>query len=422
MLPPRILVWLAAAWAVTLLATSAVLAQTGPSVEVYTSSTPTGPRLLPFERLPFRVTVSVEGGYDTNVGTSSGDDLGTFFSSASVALSYGFGTERTRATLSWATHATYYSNDYGDSFDVDPQSALQLSLSHAVSERLNLNAGIYAYYGIEPDFYTGVGENRRSGNFFHTADSFSASYQWLERFSTVTTYTLGILEYEDDGLGSALNRIDNGLSQQFRFMLLPMTTLIADYRVFFADYDTEGRDATSQFFLVGVSQTLGPRTQGSVFGGAQVRTSDEEDTDQSSPFFSANLGFVVGEKTYLSWNAQYSIVEANAFEASSSDSFSTGLQLSYAITPRISSTLSAYYRHDEYTGRETLFFDPTQQVFFFARPSFAEDTLDFGLNLSYSITPRLSASAGVHYTNVSSELSLRPYSRARYSGGLSYSF
>ncbi|HEX8679032.1 MAG TPA: outer membrane beta-barrel protein, partial [Chthoniobacterales bacterium] len=254
-----------------------------------------------------------------------------------------------------------------------------------------------------------------------TADSIAASYTWLERFSTVSSYAIGVLNYDDDTRAQALNRFEHNFSQQFRFLLLPMTTLIGDYRVGIADYETGGRDAFSQFFLAGVSQTIGPRLQGSLFAGAQLRSSDLEEEASFSPYASASLGFVAGEKTHLTWSAQYSTEESNVIESSGRTSFSTGLQLSYGITPRIGSSISAYYRHDENTLPDAIGFDPDQGFFIITR-TFAEDALDLSLNFSYSITPRLSAGAGMHYTEVWSDFSTRPYTRARYSGGLTYSF
>src|SRR3954451_9761450 len=422
--------------AATLIIAAQVEAQDGPAVQVFTSSNGGGaPVLMPLEQLPVGVSVSVSAGYDTNVGTTSVNDQGSFYSSASLGLTYSFGTERTRVNLNWGTGITYYDNGAGAGFnDYQPDTSLSMSISHQVSERLTLNSGIYAHFGIEPDFASGAGENRRSGNYFYTSDSISASYQWLERLSTVTTYSIGILKYEDEAQSALLDRSDHGISQQFRFLLLPMTTLVAQYGFNLSTYDQDntvtindgmlqsGRDSRSHSFSLGVEQTLGPRLQGSLHAGAQLFSSDQEVGDTWSPYGSGSLSFVVGEKTSLTWTAQYSTQVANISGASSRQSFSSGLQLSYAVTPRISSSLSAYYSHSDYKGQRLLFFDPTRFIIFFAQPSFTEDTFDFGVNLSYSITPRMSANFDAHYSDASSGESFRPYSRARFSGGISYSF
>ena len=46
-------------------------AQSGPAVQIFTSTLPGGgTRLMPLERLPLQVTVSANIGYDTNVDTN----------------------------------------------------------------------------------------------------------------------------------------------------------------------------------------------------------------------------------------------------------------------------------------------------------------------------------------------------------------
>src|SRR5881409_627216 len=67
----------------------------GPAVQVFTSSSSSsssssngggGPVLMPLERLPVGVSLSVSAGYDTNVGTTSANESGSFYTSASLAL------------------------------------------------------------------------------------------------------------------------------------------------------------------------------------------------------------------------------------------------------------------------------------------------------------------------------------------------
>ena len=56
------------------------------------------------------------------------------------------------------------------------------------------------------------------------------------------------------------------------------------------------------------------------------------------------------------------------------------------------------------------------------QPGSSEDTIDVALNLQYAVNPRLSITAGYHFTEVLSDLQIQSYSRSSFSGGLSYSF
>src|SRR5947209_11060827 len=118
-----------------LLATRAV-AEDGPSVQVFTSGNPgVGPIFMPFERLPVGVSLGIESGYDTNVGTNSSNEQSSFYSTASLGLSYSFGTERTRIGLTWGTSLTYYADGVNNGFgNYDPDTALHMTISHGVSE------------------------------------------------------------------------------------------------------------------------------------------------------------------------------------------------------------------------------------------------------------------------------------------------
>ncbi|MDQ6626495.1 MAG: transporter, partial [Verrucomicrobiota bacterium] len=249
-------------------------AQDGPAVQIVTAGSPGsggGPAFMPLERLPVGISLSTSVGYDTNVGTSSGNERPSFYSSAGVNVSYSFGTERTRASFNWAVGTSYYSDGVNGSFGhYEPDSSLNTTISHLVSERLSLSASIHAKYSQEPDFAAALGENRRSGNYFSTSDSISASYQWLERFSTVTSYSIGIISYEDEPLSTALNRYDHSISQQFRFLLLPLTTVFGQYGFSTALYDSGNRNSYSHVFSVGIDQTLGPRLHGSLSAGGQL--------------------------------------------------------------------------------------------------------------------------------------------------------
>jgi hypothetical protein len=409
----------------------AAAAGQGPDVQIMTESNPGststavsnsgGPLLMPVERLPFGVSLNVNAGYDTNVATSV-TDQGSFYTSASLGVTYSFGTERTRVNTSWGASLTYYADDAGSGFGhTQPDSSLNLSISHQVNQRLTLNSTINLHYGIEPDFTSGATENRRSGNYFYTGDSISASFQWLDRVSTVTSYSIGILRYEDEPLSSFLDREDHSISQQLRFLVLPMTTVVGQYGFSASVYDLGARNFYSHTVSLGLEQTLGPRTQGSLSIGAELY-STEQTGDSFSPYASGSLSFALGEKTSLSWSAQYSTQEANIVEASTRKNFSTGLQLSYALTPRISASLSGSYNHSDYKGQKVLLFDPERFIIFYAQPAFTEDSFDAGVNLGYNISPRMSGNFGAHFTDVESDLSERPYSRLRFSAGLGYSF
>jgi hypothetical protein len=93
--------------------------------------------------------------------------------------------------------------------------------------------------------------------------------------------------------------------------------------------------------------------------------------------------------------------------------FRTGLQLSYGLSARISSTLAGYYHHDENQG-----LNGTGA----AQPGFSEDSFDLSLNVRYAISGRFTFDVGIQHSEVTSGQTSRDYTRNRYSAGLTFNY
>ncbi len=150
----------------------------------------------------------------------------------------------------------------------------------------------------------------------------------------------------------------------------------------------------------------------SLRGGAEFRQF-ENFNERTSPYGEATLNYSLGARTTLSWTNRYGLDQPDVPGAASRTTFRTGLNASYAITPRIISSLTFFYQHDENDG----IFTPTSLV-----PSFNEDSLDIGLGLRYEINRNFAALAGYNHTEVLSDITLREYARNRYYLGLNATF
>ncbi len=364
-----------------------------------------------FARSPFRISVSVREGYDDNVNTSSINRTGSFFTDGSVDFDYKLGNARTQLALrAFGGLTYYYTNTLGQDYDIT--SGFSLTVSHQATPRLGLAASVYLAYQSQPDFNSGFGINRRSGNYFYTANKFSVSYQWAPKFSTVTSYTLGALYYDDSSIALYEDRLIHTFGNEFRFLVLPTTSLVAEYRYQIVDFDTDPRDSVSHFFLGGLDHSFNPRFNISVRAGVEFREF-EDFGERTSPYAEATLNYALSERSTLSWNNRYGLDQPDVPGAASRHSFRTGLRLNYAFTPRFSSIVSIYYQHDDNEGLIT----PT--TFF---PSFTEDSLDLTIGLRYEINRTFAALAGYSHTEIFSDIPLREYSRNRYYLGLSATF
>ncbi len=366
-------------------------------------------------RLPVKVTVSVSGGYDDNPNGESSSSQGSSLVGASLGLSYDFGTLRTRGSLRTGTGFTYFPQLTTNRYD--PNLFLSLSLIHQVSLKMTLDVAVSVSYQAEPDFSNTLTLDRRAGNYFGTADSVSVSYQWLPRFSTVTSYSLGTTLYDDRSIADTHDRVEQSFSQSIRFLYLPVTTLVAQYSLSGSLFNGGiDRNSFVQTFLLGFDHTLSQKLQGLLRGGFELRNTGNsalQSSDGINPHFEAGLTYAVTGKTSLSWNASYATRESFVPNSSASLTFGTGLIASHVFTPRITTSLSCFYQHSD---------DGTVELSPGFVTNYNQDTIDVSLGLTYLINRFLSANAAYSHAEVLSNLPNRSYSRNSFTGGLSFLF
>ena len=383
------------------------------------SGTSQSPGLGKFSALPFHVSVSVRGGYDDNVVTAAFDRKGSAFVNVNLALTYAFGTPRTAISLQTNGGITdYFDQPGGINFDFNPN--VNFSLIHKATPRLTLSLTSYATYQNQPDFALNAGLNRRSGSFFYATNKFSGAYRWAPRFSTVTSYTLGMLYYNDSSIGDFENRLENTFGNEFRFLLWPTTTLVAEYRLGIIVYDMNSpRDSTTQFFLAGFDHSFSPRFNISTRAGVEFRSYTNLNDNRTDPYFEGTLIYALGSHMSLSWSNRFSIEEPDVIGSQARTTFRTALSGNYKLTARIAATVSASYQHDNNDSSFT-FVSPFPFPIF--QPAFVEDSLSLSLALRYAINRTWGAELGYDFTDVLSDIRLREYYRNRFYGGVNFTF
>src|SRR5262249_16728621 len=210
-------------------------------------------------------------------------------------------------TLNFGAGGTYYFEHVtGQDYDIDFKGAL--GVTYRSFPRLTLGSTLLAEYLTEPSFeYTG-GLNSRNGNYFYTLDKFFATYAWTSRFSTKTSETFEAYNYDNDAVGMFSNRVSNTLGNEFRFQLVPVTTLIGEYRYEIISYEDSFLNSTTHFALGGIDPQFNPRLSASVRGGAEFRSYDTQG-DRTGPYFEGTLSYALGRRTSVSWNNSYGLEE-----------------------------------------------------------------------------------------------------------------
>ena len=350
------------------------------------------------------LSTSVVGGYNDNVNASTGASTsstggsGSLYTSDYASLSYTFGTPRTQVSLTTGGGVTYYFDQPAAGYN--PTGYLGLSLTHKPSERMTLSLSVFASYQSQPDLSTNLGSNQQLGSFIHSTDTISLAYSWTPRFSTVTSYTLDLLNYFSSA-GSLQNRMEHTFGEQFRYLLWPTTAGVAEYRYKIIDYESAPLDSTTNFLLAGLDHTFTPRLNGTFRGGVELRSS-ESNGFQAGPYFQSALTYIL-HNGFVIWTNSYSIEESDTVGVSSAPAFRTGLTLNYGLTRRLSGNLALFYVSGGNQSGGT--------------SSSSGNTIDISPSLRYLITRRLSANAGYHHTSGSGSSS-----QNNYFAGLSFSF
>ena len=364
-----------------------------------------------FSRTPVQIYASISGGYDDNVSTSQNNKQGSAFTSGNVILDYTFGDPRLQLILNGgAGGAYYYEQVNGQKYDIDLKGAL--GITYKSSPRLTLGSTLLVDYLTEPSFDAPGGLNSRNGNYLYTTDKVFVSYVWTQRFSTKTSYNFEAYNFDNSAVAVFSNRVSNTFGNEFRFQLVPTTSLVAEYRYGIISYETASLNSTTHFALGGIDHTFNPRLSASLRGGAEFR-SYEQDGDRTGPYLEGSVTYALGRRTSVTWNSRYGLEEPDVAGSQSRTTFRTGLQTKFNLTSRISSSVDLYYVHDQYHAFTS---GPIMSS------AFTENTFDGNLSLHYAITPLIGVQAGYHYTDISSDNLFREYSRNRVSAGVSLTF
>ena len=366
-----------------------------------------------FSRTPIQIYASISGGYDDNVNTLRSSKQGSAFTNGNIILDYTFGDPRLQLILNaGAGGSYYYEHVSGQNYDIDLKGAV--GITYKSSPRLTLGSTLLVDYLTEPNFNTPGGLSSRNGNYLYTTDKAFGAYNWSQRFSTKTSYTFEAFNYENKAVGAFSNRVSNTFGNEFQLQLVPTTSLVAEYRYDIITYENAALDSTTHFALGGIDHTFNPRLSASLRGGAEFRSYDQ-DGDRRAPYFEGSVTYALGKRVSVTWNNRYGLEEPDVLGSQSRTTFRTGLQTKFNLTSRISSTVDLYYVHDDYPA----FTSGTPPV---VTPGFTQNTFDGNLSLRYAITPLFGVQAGYHYTNITSDIQFREYSRNRVFAGVSLTF
>jgi len=181
---------------------------------------------------------------------------------------------------------------------------------------------------------------------------------------------------------------------------------VGEYRFQATDYDTAPLNSTTNLILAGVNHNLTEHLIVHVRGGESFRSLENEG-DMASPYFESTLAYVRSNHS-LSWTTGYGFESPTATGATTTKTWRTGLNLTYDLTSRLSSSTGVYYHHDENQGG--------------TGSTGTQDFFDLSVGLRYYINKRFALHVNYEHNSASSLGSTPGYSRNRYYAGLTYTY
>lgn len=328
-----------------------------------------------FEKKPYILSAAVREGYDDNLFTTETNRDSSFYTNLAGGVEYKLENSRLQLSAALNGGVTYYYTRPGNKFDYT--GALNLQGSYKVSQRLTLNFSTNTAYLSQPDLEVAGTSARDNGDYMFSSTTIAGAYQWSEKFSTDTKYNFTPFVYVDDKLNESQGRIEQTLGQSFRWLLLPKTTGIVEYRANPVTYYSAPLDNFGQFFLLGIDQVFSPKFKITSRGGAELRfyNSDNENPNYIGPFAELNGMYEYQKYSSIGLNLRYGTEASGLNGAATRNTFRIGVNAVQGITPKLSFNVGLNYQNNFYNE-----FDKQNPD-----TDFYENIIEFSLGANFKI-------------------------------------
>lgn len=341
-----------------------------------------------FEDKPFTFSLAVREGYDDNLFTTETNRSESFYTNMAGGVNYTAESSRLQLTAALNGGVTYYYSRPGNKFDYT--GALNIQGSYKLSQRLTLNFSTNTAYLAQPDLEVAGTSARNNGDYIFSSTTIAGMYQWSEKFSTDTKYNFTPFFYVEESLNDSQGRIEQTLGQSFRWLALPKTTGVLEYRANPVTYYSAPLDNFGQFFLLGVDQVFSPKFKVNARGGAELRfySADNDNPDYFGPYGELNGSYEYQKNSSIGLNLRYGTEASGLNGAATRETFRIGMNIVQGITSKLSLQGGLNYQNNFYNefDKQT----PTS--------AFYENVIEFSLGANFKITKNLILQGGYTYT------------------------
>jgi len=369
------------------------------------------------QKKPYTVTASLREEYDDNIFTSNVNKKGSFKTDISPSILLNYPLDQTLLSFRYTFDGTYYNDRPGNQFDQSHEFVGRINQSF--SSRFNLDARERFRYSQEPELFDSASTLFRNGDYINNTVSLQFNAQWTPKFGTVTTYTNDFYSYDDSTVAFDENRDVNSVSQDFRFLVMPTVTFVANVTFEDVAYDQIQRSYDNYILDVGADWTATPQLTLTARVGASITDEGSNNIGSSggpflSPYAMLSANWVLGARSLLEASYTHSISQTDIATAYAQETDTITLGFKYQITPRLSAHIQGIATHGDYTGNLNAFNSSIagqNNALIGQQGNFSEDVASVDLSMAYKYDEYVSFDAGYTYTIVSSGITLRDYDR-----------
>ena len=296
-------------------------------------------------QLPFTATITGDVGFDSNVGNRpDGFEEESGYVRGGVGAAYAGGSRTTHVDLN-ARLSTLYYFDQPDAQGNDnfQTGRLGLKIHHKVNPTITIGNNAYWSHEIEPDDAIGASASRRLDQYSYGYNSTWLSRSWSRRLSTVTRYSVTGIDYEGELESVGEDRFSQTFSQEVRYVLDRLTSLVGEYRRANTDYDVVNLDYDANYLLAGADHKFSDNVSGTLRLGGENRDYDSNDDDGWNPYAEASLRYELSDRTNLVWFTRYGYEDSEVFYhlSNSRSTFRTALNANHSFSDDLRGKLAS---------------------------------------------------------------------------------
>ena len=366
------------------------------------------PELEQGKALTYRLGAS--GYQDSNIFGAATNEIESFVWNVNGKIAFnGSIDDQTFASASY-----FISNDYVVDRPGDQNLTNQTfagRIAHSFSPATNIDvSGTYDIAENPESLQAGIPLNTdQSYNRAQVDARFTTGFG--QKGSVVAKYRFIDYAYETESLAQELDHDENLLGLEVGYAMLPETKIVGEYRYQTINYGTAGalKDKTSNFLMAGFDYNPSKEIMVTARGGVEDRERDSQ-PDVTAPYVELSTRYTYAQNSFLAAGYSYTLEEPSdtlRYNDSEVNRFFVNVQ------HRLSGP---------FTFSGTITYEPAQLQGRSAQPDIDEETLRFGVGVTWQPTKNWTVSGTYDLDDIQSDDPGREQNRDRIGVSASFTF